>query len=143
LKRENIEVLEKPGSLDRTDIAIRKVIIDAIEVCVKAHIPYLWVDALCIVQDDEHGKISQIRNMDTVYSNAYVTIVQAAEELTNSDQRPRDQNSTVGLPGVSTPFTPIEPSFTVDGVSYLVDDNDVYRRINENLSTSRWFSRGW
>jgi hypothetical protein len=110
---------------------------------VKADIPFLWVDALCIVQDDEHGKISQIRNMDTVYSNAYVTIVQAAEELTNSDQRPRDQNSTVGLPGVSTPFTPIEPSFTVDGVSYLVDDNDVYRRINENLSTSRWFSRGW
>ncbi|CAN9174897.1 unnamed protein product [Alternaria alternata] len=143
LKRENVEVLKEPGSLDRTDIAIRKVIVDAIEVCVKADIPFLWVDALCIVQDDEHGKISQIRNMDSVYSNAYITIVQAAEKQTNSDQKPRDPNLTLGLPGVSTPFTPIEPSFIVDGVSYLVDDNDVYRRLEENFSTSRWSSRGW
>ncbi|CAN9177140.1 unnamed protein product [Alternaria alternata] len=87
--------------------------------------------------------MSQIRNMDSVYSNAYITIVQAAEKQTDFDQRPRDQNLTLGLSGVSTPFTPIEPSFTVDGVSYLVDDNDVYKRMDENFSTSRWSSRGW
>jgi hypothetical protein len=143
LKRENVEVLEKPGSLDRTDIAIRKVIIDAIEVCVKAHIPYLWVDALCIVQDDEHGKISQIRNMDSVYSNAYITIVQAAEKQTNSDQRPRDQNLIPGLSGVSTPFSPIEPSFTVDGVLYLIDESGVHRTLDESFSSTKWSSRGW
>ncbi|OAG18895.1 HET-domain-containing protein [Alternaria alternata] len=78
LKRENVEILKEPGSLDRNNITIRQVIIDAIEVCVKADIPYLWVDALCIVQDDEQGKMFQIQNMDSVYSNAYITIVQAA-----------------------------------------------------------------
>lgn len=143
LKRENVEVLKQPGSLDRTNVTIRKVIIDAIEVCLEADIPYLWVDALCIIQDDEHGKMSQIRNMDSVYSNAYITIVQAAEKQTSSDQRPLDQNFNLGLSGVSTPFTPVEPSCIVDGVSYLVDDNDVYRRMDENFSTSRWSSRGW
>jgi hypothetical protein len=143
LERENVEVLKEPGSLDRTSIAIRKVIIDAIEVCVKADIPYLWVDALCIVQDDEHGKMSQIQNMDSVYSHAYITIVQAAEKQTNLNESPLDRNLSLGLSGVSTPFTPIEPSFTVDGVSYLVDDSGIHRTLDESFSSTKWSSRGW
>lgn len=143
LKRDNVEVLEEYGSLDRTDIALQKVIIDAIEVCTKADIPYLWVDALCIIQDDVQGKMSQIRNMDSIYSNAYVTIIQAVEKQAHLDQSPLNWNVCLGLPGLSTPFTQIEPSFVIDGMSYLVDNNDVYRTMNESFSTSRWSSRGW
>jgi len=143
LERGNVEVLKEPGSLDRTNIAIRKVIVDAIEVCVKADIPYLWVDALCIVQDDEQGKMFQIQNMDSVYSNAYITIVQAAEKQMNLDQSPQDKNPSLGLSGVSAPFTPIEPSFAVDGVSYLVDNNNIQRTLDESFSSTKWSSRGW
>ncbi|CAN9281718.1 unnamed protein product [Alternaria alternata] len=143
LKRENVEVLKEPGSLDRTDIAIRKVIIDAIEVCMRADIPYSWVDALCIVQDDEQGKMFQIQKMDAVYSNAYITIVQAAEKQMDVNQSPLDRDWSLGLSGMSIPFTPIEPSFTVDGMSYLVDDNDIQRTLDESFSSTKWSSRGW
>lgn len=38
-------------------------------------IPYLWVDSMCIVQDDEEGKHAQIQAMAGIYANAYVAIV--------------------------------------------------------------------
>jgi hypothetical protein len=38
-------------------------------------IPYLWVDSMCIVQDDKEGKHAQIQAMAGIYANAYVTIV--------------------------------------------------------------------
>jgi hypothetical protein len=35
---------------------------------------YLWIDSLCIVQDDQDDKDNQIANMGNVYLNAYITI---------------------------------------------------------------------
>jgi hypothetical protein len=46
-----MEVLGECGSLNRNGIVRKKGIADAIEVCAKADITYLWVDALCIIQE--------------------------------------------------------------------------------------------
>jgi hypothetical protein len=143
LKRKNVEVLEEHGSLDRVDIPLRRVIFDAIEVCVRADIPYLWVDALCIVQDDTHGKMAQISKMNLIYSNAYVTIIAAAEKQEHLIKSHVDQTVDTGLPRVSTPITPVEPSFTIDGAAYSSDSYYIYKTLNRNFSTSKWFSRGW
>lgn len=35
---------------------------------------YLWVDAMCIVQDDGDDMVEQIGQMHAVYRSAYVTI---------------------------------------------------------------------
>jgi Heterokaryon incompatibility protein (HET) len=50
---------------------------------------FLWIDALCIVQDDLNSKHSDIRRMDEIYSNAVVTLI----ALNGS-------SADAGLPGV-------------------------------------------
>jgi len=48
---------------------------DAIFVCRGLGIHFLWVDALCIIQDDGNDWLRESARMRLVYSNAYLTIV--------------------------------------------------------------------
>lgn len=43
-------------------------------------IRYLWIDALCIIQDSEEGWIHEASLMDQVYSNSYLNISAAASK---------------------------------------------------------------
>jgi hypothetical protein len=61
------EIIELPKVLPRT-------IRDAIEVTRVIGYHYLWVDSLCIIQDDEEDRDLQINMMDEIYSNADLTI---------------------------------------------------------------------
>lgn len=51
---------------------------DAVLVCRGLGIRYLWVDSLCIVQDDKHDWLRESAQMRDIYLNSLVTI--AAEE---------------------------------------------------------------
>jgi hypothetical protein len=50
---------------------------DAIRTAKEIGIVYLWVDALCIIQDSEADKRREISRMDQIYRNALFTIVAA------------------------------------------------------------------
>lgn len=52
-------------------------LLDAIRVTRKLGLQYLWIDALCIIQDDLADKGEEIGNMQALYYNATVTIVAA------------------------------------------------------------------
>lgn len=69
---------------------------------------YLWVDVLCIIQDDEKSKALFISQMDIVYHHALLTIVAMSGQDANS-----------GLPGLR-PFTrPQQLCKEVDGSVFL------------------------
>ena len=53
---------------------------DAVRVTKELGIQYLWVDSLCIIQDNEEDKTHQISNMVEVYKNAYLTICAASAD---------------------------------------------------------------
>jgi Heterokaryon incompatibility protein (HET) len=55
---------------------MKQTIQDAVHVCRTLGIQYLWVDALCIIQDDldEKDWYEQSRNMRQIYSNCHLTI---------------------------------------------------------------------
>jgi hypothetical protein len=64
-------------------MSISKSIRDAIEVTRGLGFQYLWADALCIKQDDDDDKMSEINAMGQIYRNATVTIAAANSASAN------------------------------------------------------------
>lgn len=54
-----------------------KTLQDAIIATKKLGIKYLWVDSMCIVQDSEEDKMTEIRKIRHTFKNAYCTIIGA------------------------------------------------------------------
>ncbi|KAI1749902.1 heterokaryon incompatibility protein-domain-containing protein [Xylaria castorea] len=50
---------------------------DAVKVCQGMGLQYLWIDALCIIQDDPNDKSVEIAKMISIYGSATVTIAAA------------------------------------------------------------------
>ncbi|EOD50821.1 putative heterokaryon incompatibility protein [Neofusicoccum parvum UCRNP2] len=84
----NSDHLLTKGSLKTSEIP--NTIRDAINLVDRIGQRYLWVDALCIIQDDVSMQQSQIAKMDRVYAEALFTIVAAY-----------GNSAEAGLPGVS------------------------------------------
>jgi hypothetical protein len=73
---DNLIPLSKKGSLESDYYQqIPKVIRDAITITQDLDETYLWVDALCICQDDPWWKASQIAMMNQIYKGAVLTVV--------------------------------------------------------------------
>jgi hypothetical protein len=60
-----------PANLPRT-------IQDAIDVTRSLGFQYLWIDALCIIQDQESDKAHEIRDMGLIFKNSTLTIAAAS-----------------------------------------------------------------
>lgn len=77
-----------------------RTITDAFEVCRKLGIRYLWVDSVCIVQDDPADKAAEMGKMASIFRNALVTICAASGASCKdgflNERRPYD--CTVGPP---------------------------------------------
>lgn len=87
---ENLPSRERDGAFDPQRLSLPETIVDSMILASQLKIRYLWIDALCIVQNDAQSKHRFISNMDVVYLNAYLTIVAAA-----------GNDATAGLSGVS------------------------------------------
>jgi hypothetical protein len=88
LQKSTFKRLSSSGGLKGGDIPTT--ISDSIRVCQILGRRYLWVDALCIMQDDPEEQASQIKEMHKIYANAEFTIVAAG-----------GPDSWAGLPGIS------------------------------------------
>ncbi|EPE32322.1 putative tol protein [Glarea lozoyensis ATCC 20868] len=77
-----------------------KTILDAIEVCQKICVRYLWIDALCIIQDDESDKLDQIATMGSIYKSSFISIVAASAQ----DVSQGFLKSNFAEPSVELPF---------------------------------------
>lgn len=78
--RENI-----PALLAGIPVAdLPKTFQDAIILTLNLGIQYLWIDCLCIIQDDPHDWEQQAATMSTVYRDAYLTISASASSDSTS-----------------------------------------------------------
>lgn len=135
LKSENLSELETDGLRGRT---LPSIISDAIALCCALGKPYLWVDRLCIVQDNQASKHVQICAMDAIYSSATFTIMAALKSKANT-----------GLPGCpELPGCPGRPRLTrVMGTSRKYYDGwsggGIESGMEEFVNRSLWDHRGW
>jgi hypothetical protein len=130
LKKANAQMLATPGFFDTPNSRPSRTIADAIKVARLLGCEYLWVDALCIMQDDAESIQANVGSMDQVYAGAWVTIVAVAGD-----------NADSGLPGVSRdlPRTQRQMRVNIHGIvmaNMLESDSDA-------INFSRWNTRGW
>lgn len=121
--------LTKDGGISNGSQDIPKSIMDAVALVEMLGEEYLWVDALCIMQDDLGDKQQQIGKMDVIYSCAMLTIVSAAGPDANA-----------GLPGAlpgSRSVTQFTDSF--NGVNMIT----ALCPFSSALNLSTWETRGW
>lgn len=85
------DLVDKPKALQKWRHLVPRTIQDAILFVRAIGERYLWVDALCLVQNDADDVSRGIKVMNLVYENALFTIVAAYGHDANA-----------GLPGVST-----------------------------------------
>ncbi|KAK3174859.1 hypothetical protein OEA41_002105 [Lepraria neglecta] len=115
---------------------------DALDLTYKLDELYLWVDVLCILQDD---KRVQIQSMSEVYSNAILTIVAGVGESANAGL-PRvnyagDAENSM-LQSLQEGDTKRRRSPSCAGFSSEWHSTEAYEGWH-SMETSRWISRAW
>ncbi|RYP03280.1 hypothetical protein DL765_010560 [Monosporascus sp. GIB2] len=124
---ENYQRLMSVGGLSEEHRDIPKTIRDAMVVAADLGFRYLWVDAICIKQDDGTDKERQIEQMDKVYGYAALTIVSTGP------------NADTGLPGLHSPRTPDQTTCKIGDLELISS----LPTLSQALSASTWDHRGW
>ncbi len=128
--RSNVSFLERTGSLSEVDLP--QTIRDAMLATKKLDQQFLWVDRLCIIQDESaETKSVQLKQMGSAFHQALVTLVAMEGD-----------DSTYGLPGISRARDPFEYQklFRFDEEFGL---SNALPSLESHLRRCKWTTRGW
>ena len=121
--------LETEGFLLKRSKALPDTIKDAIDLVKELGERYLWVDSLCIIQDDVQDQADQIMAMDSIYHSAVLTIAATS-----------GKNADAGLAGWKTNLRTFSQHVErVQGLS-LANRPSTFEK---TIDTSRWNTRAW
>lgn len=129
LIRLTLDKWHEPGSLTE-EVTITQKVRDAMVITKQTGLRFLWVDALCIVQDDDSQREEQINQMFLIYHQAEATIVAAD-----------GPSCDLGLSGVSR----FEEREFIDK-PFLIQNTPMARVLRDPqqaLQASKWRTRGW
>lgn len=128
LELSNTAQLETPGGL--SNVSLPTIISDTISLCRDLGETYLWIDRLCIVQDDAGSKHKQIQRMDVIYRSAIFTIAAALNDRGG------------GLPGYRgrpRKLSIWSPPRKCEVEGHGIDSDSVKMLVDSSL----WNTRGW
>ncbi|KAF5589818.1 uncharacterized protein FSUBG_11020 [Fusarium subglutinans] len=114
------------------EFSLPQVIKDAVAVTRTLCIPFLWVDALCILQDETSDWDKQCVVMERIYGNAHLTLAAASSD--NCEEGFIKKKDRIVLPFRRTPH-----DIQVFGIYSPRYEEETGREI----SPSAWFQRGW
>lgn len=126
---ENVRDLRSEGGLSKVMYRLPRAIQDAIKLTKNLEKRYLWVDALCIVQDSDDSWNLNAQIMDRVYGNAFLTICAAD-----------DPDASAGLVGLN----PSKRRFSQYIEEYKAGVNLMVSHLSETyIRRSNWNTRAW
>ncbi|KAE9972973.1 hypothetical protein Vi05172_g5053 [Venturia inaequalis] len=146
LIRSNLSALQHDNALEEASIVIPATIKDAMRLVVQLGGRYLWVDKLCVPQDDMEVKKKELESMVMIYAGAYATIV-AAQGM-DADHGLRGVEG--GLSRERGPLTSFVSAANYDASSLYgsmdgdrTPDESTIEEQSRLLWGSTWSSRGW
>ncbi|KAI3550333.1 hypothetical protein CSPX01_01931 [Colletotrichum filicis] len=128
LTKENVFEYSSKGSLGPNTPGLPNTVRDAMMLVKALGIKYIWVDALCILQDDTEEKFRVVPMMDRVYGHSILTICAAA-----------GSGSHHGIPGSpSTPREARQPKVRCNGIDLVTT-----KTVEGLVENTMWNSRAW
>ena len=108
---------------------------DAITVCTALGLSYLWVDALCIIQDDNGDLLQELASMPQIYRRAWVTIsASTSASVTEGFLQGRCYSHT--LMPISLPYVTDDGSRV--GEIVFINDRAKCKRKLEPINSRAW-----
>ncbi|CAH0045024.1 unnamed protein product [Clonostachys solani] len=113
---------------------------DAVRVARAFQIPLLWVDSLCIIQDDIADWEREASRMGIVYSHAFVTFCSLGSSCHTSFLQP--PSPTILIPFQSSLNDEIKGAYVLRYSTCAIGKVNANHLLTD-VSSSRWLQRGW
>lgn len=131
LTHANLLRFLQPGALWQQSLP--QTLLDAMGLVSTLGERYIWIDALCIVQDDSAEVDHVISRMNLIYQGAYLTIIAAAGDDANA-----------GLPGLRPESRPPRPDkIPLGPLRFTNLIHDLSASNDDVTSNTRWATRSW
>ncbi|KAF4818407.1 hypothetical protein CGCSCA5_v005169 [Colletotrichum siamense] len=107
---------------------------------------YLWIDALCIVQDDEEFKAKELQKMGDIYRNAAFTIVPSASADVREGflkRRPSTLERTVPAKGRPQIVFEIEAEWNDERANETTPFSAILKASEIQGDKEPWYHRAW
>lgn len=128
LLKENESELSQPGALSTPGISLPRTIRDAIELTRRLGERFLWIDSLCLTQDDSDEMSFALSRMDLIYDRAVLTIIAA-----------NGHDANACLPGVRENSRSLtQKTWSVAGTLYTVRPS-----FSSCMASSEYQHRAW
>lgn len=124
--KDNVEELQKSGALDRVRPLLSRVIRDAMDYVLLAGERYLWVDTLCIIQDDQEFMAKQINAMGAIYSHCLACICSTS-----------GRSADACLPGLGADSMPLGRSRIGNRATLIATRPDLKSAIQDSVYETR------
>lgn len=153
----NLNELQQPNSLQHFEKKLPKTISDAIFLVRELGGHYLWVDQLCIPQDDAEFKSLELTAMADIYRYSYATIIAAQGSDVNGglrginavprvwdvekqfEEQQRKERKSAQRAAAATWARPRKPTKHPLEMS----DKETMAAMARMLMKTKWYSRGW
>ena len=112
---------------------------DAVLIVRKLQLRFLWIDALCIIQDDPADWAREAARMNDVYGSAYLTIAATSAISSTDGFLKRSQETTISIPYYKD--VRADPAGLLF-LAYMRTGGDQGSWFS-NIETARWNTRGW